>query len=332
MCILLRMMYNHRLTEFYENKKRKIVYNRKESLKKVKRQARLSNYYDTVAVSVKYGREKKKKKKSTQTVLNTYYEYPKWVYELNAGDPIKFREFKEIEIRPIVPNQKRGNIRVLKLYHRFAKVDVELKKWPIIEGYERYNVCKGSKYQDLSPMKLGPVYVDGKLFAKNIEDGWQCSKVWPFHIEQGPYWLKYWEKWSELGRMSNQARRHRNPNRGKTRHINKNVPLYSLFKGEKLGYKEARKKMYIPWYEELVVKTDAYKDLLNRHLSGIDLVLLEFDGLDRNNPRQNVDLTEDKLKELIEDDSRPFGHGLVLAAMLLGYPVWREYKEREIIQ
>ncbi|MCA9327833.1 hypothetical protein KDA14_04865, partial [Candidatus Saccharibacteria bacterium] len=68
----------------------------------------------------------------------------------------------------------------------------------------------------------------------------------------------------------------------------------------------------------------AYEDLKARHMSGVNLLLLEYDGLDRDNPDENRPLDHEMLQRLIVDDSRPFGHGLVLAACLMDCPVWHE--------
>ena len=150
--------------------------------------------------------------------------------------------------------------------------------------------------------------------------------MWPAHLQghepESDAWLPDWLEWSRRGRMSGEARRHRIPkgDKGKVGHVNPNVPLFSYFRGERLHYLEARKVMYLRWYEELAPKTDAYKDLKAKHLAGVNLLLLEFDGLDR---RTEGDLTEARLRELIKDCDRPFGHGLCLAALLMDCPVWR---------
>jgi hypothetical protein len=253
-------------------------------------------------------------------------EWPLWVYEADSGNRLVPMRFAPIPIYRGPPAPVRGKIRVYKIYTRFARVKPRLLKWPTVEGYERYNVCKNNLYQELSPMLLGPVIVDGETYAHTIEDGWQCSKVWPSHLQGHPpesdAWLPAWTEWSRRGRMSGESRRHRIPKHdaGKVGHGNPNVPLFSYFRGRRLPYKEARREMYLPWYEELVQRTDAYRDLKARHLGGVNLLLLEFDGLDRD---KEGDLTKERLLELIEDDSRPFGHGLALAATLMDFPVWR---------
>jgi len=280
---------------------------------------------------------KKKKKKTTEeqeveapTPVKDV-GWPDWVLEADSGKKLIPKYFKH-RISPLeLPKAKeRGKIRVLKIYTRFARVDESLKIWPHVEGYERFNVCKNNRYQDLSPMILGPVKDEkGELYAHNIEDAWQCSKVWPFHLEQ-PNWEKNWTEWSRRGRFSGEARRHRTPKkvRQQTDSRNRNIPEFSYYMGDRMKYKEARERMYMPWYEELVKKTDAYKDLKARHLAGRNLLLLEYDGLDRNNPEENCDLTEEMLIERLNDESRPFGHGLVAACCLLDMPVWRREEKQ----
>lgn len=271
--------------------------------------------------------------------------WPPWVLAADSGNPAEFRRFNDIVPyqRKKLNNAKPGEIRVLKIYTRFARVsDPALRNWPEVPGYERFNVCKNNLYQDLSPMKLGTVLdEEGKLYAYTIEDGWQCSKVWPFHVEQSSVehpprpgeepWMPLWKEWSRRGRFSNRSLRHRTPQKfgQQTDAKNKNIPLFSYYMGEKLSYRAARARMYMPWYAKLVEKTPAYQDLKNRHLDGQNLLLLEYDGLDRNNPEENRPLDEAMLKRLMDDPSRPFGHGLVLACCLLDLPLWEEYVEGE---
>ena len=256
---------------------------------------------------------------------------PKWVLQAGEGEPPKIRDFPPVKVTPLPPvlPDKPGSIRVLKIYTRFAKVpDESVRSYPRIPGYTCYNVCKNrSPYHTLSPMLLGPVHDERKqLYAYNIEDGWQCSKVWPFHAQQGPRRWRYWREWSRIGRFSRLAKRHRTPAvpGQQVNARNRNIPLYSVYMNDQMDYGTARKRMYCRWYEELAPKTTAWQDLRNRHLMGQNLILLDYDGLDRLNPEENVDLTHEKLLELINDTSRPFGHGLVLAATLMGHPVWRE--------
>lgn len=48
-------------------------------------------------------------------------------------------------------------------------------------------ICSGHPMKELSPMRMGPVMVDGKVYAKNIEDGWQGAKVWSEQMTNGHF-------------------------------------------------------------------------------------------------------------------------------------------------
>jgi len=198
-------------------------------------------------------------------------------------------------------SSSRGEIRVLKIRRGVS--------WPSIDGYKRYNVCKQTRVgRQLSPMKLGPVYDEsGELYARTIEDAWQCSKVWERQLGGGDDGHGRWHEWSRRGRFSGESRRHRG--RGK--------PLYSYYMGEKLGYVAARKRMYAPWYARCVKQTDAYRQLKSEHLAGQNLLLVEYDGLDPSALADNRPLDGDMLRRLIDDENHVFGHGLVLATCLL---------------
>lgn len=290
-----------------------------------KRQLSVEAFFDPTPAAKR--RRVDKDKEETRAQAET--EWPKWVLEAGEGEPPRFRVFPPIKETPMPAVQAPGSIRVLKIYTRFAKVpDPSCRAYPRVDGYKCYNVCKNrSPYHTLSPMMLGPVHDEsGELFAHNIEDGWQCCKVWPFHRQQGDNWLELWGEWSRRGRFSRLAKRHRTPKAPgqQTDAVNRNVPLFSLYMGDEMDYVTARKRMYCRWYEELVQHVAEFRDLRARYLSGQKLILLDYDGLDRLNPAENVDLTPEKLRDLVNDGSRPFGHGLVLAATLMGCPVWRE--------
>lgn len=236
-------------------------------------------------------------------------------------------------------------IRVLKKYGRFnkwAKANDFLKNPTSTpeDSFEVYDTTSGGYHADLSPMVLGPVNVDGKFFAYNIEDGWQGSKVWGFHMrgrfdptapllwrddESGPFhsiegieWLSEWNKWSQHIRLSGEGKRHRA--KVDPEAANPNAPLFSYFRGERLSYVEARKKMYIPWYAELVQNTDSYDYLQRRFRAGTSLILLDPDGQERDqNWEEQYEWT---LRKRIDNPALIFGHAFVLAAILQDITVW----------
>jgi hypothetical protein len=106
----------------------------------------------------------------------------------------------------------------------------------------------------LSPFNVGTCPLYGAHRAQNVENAWQFCKVYPEHVDEtGDIKPAYWE-WAKAGWADPIA--HRFPmGRGR-------VPLFSLWKdGERLGYIEARKKIYCPVYAEAVTRTAAWDRL-----------------------------------------------------------------------
>jgi hypothetical protein len=87
-------------------------------------------------------------------------------------------------------------------------------------------------------------------------------------------------------------------------------PLCSLWAGEKLGYVEARKRIYVPVYAALVVETAAFNRLQDMARVG-DVVLWDFDGYNHKSLGRDW-------RYVLNDPSRPCGHAFVLAALLDG--------------
>lgn len=158
-------------------------------------------------------------------------------------------------------------------------------------------------YRDLSPFVLGPIetYIPG-TFSKNFENLWQFSKVYKEYIhdsEPTPGWY-YWrdEGWSN-------PRAVRYP-MGKGRR-----PEYSYWDGKKLGYIDARKKIYAPIYAEYVVKTDSFKHLQLLYLDSPFITLRDYDAYDHI----RLGMT---LKDVINNPKRKCGHAFILAMILTG--------------
>lgn len=83
-----------------------------------------------------------------------------------------------------------------------------------------------------------------------------------------------------------------------------------LWQGEKLGYVEARPRVYWLLYRDAVKGTEAFARLKSMHDSGQRVVLFDFDGYDHD--KKGV-----RLSEVLLDDSRPMGHAFVVKSMLL---------------
>lgn len=170
------------------------------------------------------------------------------------------------------------------------------------------NVTSGSKTWSkvFSPFFLGPVKLYGPYGAWNVENAWQFSKLYECHSDDdGNPTDRYWE-WAEKGWGDKLA--HRYP-MGKGA-----IPQCSLWDGEKLGYLDARRKIYIPLYER-AVHDSGYLDsliLLCQDLwqDGLEVCFFDFDGYDH--------LKKGLTYQQCLDSTRRLGHAFVLANMIQG--------------
>jgi len=121
--------------------------------------------------------------------------------------------------------------------------------------------------------------------------------------------------------------------KGKRRVFPKKSHEYPIagYYGKVMGYIESRKKIYCPYYEELLSSIeltlvhhpkirkpyDALTELIQMHLSRINLLIVGYDGRD-------VPMTKKGLMEAVNDTKYPFGHELVICCILLNMRVWLE--------
>lgn len=226
-----------------------------------------------------------------------------------------------------------GCVQCAKIAHFRAPKDVD-KRWPMRYGYKNINVCSSGTrpFRDLSPMFLGPLRItdvdaDGnkrEYTAENIENAWQFSKVWSDDVEPAGdaagVIKREWFTWRDRGWADRKA--HRWP-RGKhgTSTANRNRPLFVHCSGERLPYEEARKRLYIAWYEQLARASPAYAALDGLVKAGSNVQIVGYDGYDFHGERGD-DGARRTLADCLADGSRPFGHELVLTAMLRDELVW----------
>jgi len=213
-------------------------------------------------------------------------------------------------------NDERGKVSCDKLPHRFAPKSVD-KSWPLREGYKNVNCCSAAPgiNKQLSPMKLGPYTYEhpgeGTFGITNLENLWQFSKV--FVGEENPKTKRPTSEFFDRRKNGwKDTKAHR--------HVKRDKCLYSYWKGEKLSYMEARRKIYCPLYAEKVVETEAYKKIKKLVDDGYNVQILGFDGYDYEGKT---------LKECFEDVSKPFGHELVLCCLLTDNLVWEEDEDEE---
>ena len=205
--------------------------------------------------------------------------------------------------------------------------------------------------EGLSPFYLGPVECYDGLVSQTFENAWQFAKVypdmkfWKFTDAEGKIVCRYegllskeenktykknheegseifvdasslptgkYFEWRDFGWNSPKAFRFP---AGK-----KNVGkcLYAWWKVEgefkKLGYIDGRKHIYLPLYAKAVVKTEAYRRLVELRDSGKNLMLIDFDGYNPWHPHYGFTSYND----VIHCPLLKMGHGFVLAMLLDG--------------
>jgi hypothetical protein len=104
-----------------------------------------------------------------------------------------------------------------------------------------------------------------------------------------------------------------------------------------LDYIAARKHIYCGEYARLAPHTPHFKALSKLLDAGENLLIVEVDGPDPTlsyGPYANISpespcmqMDEETCKYLIEDVKKPFGHGFVIAALLLGGADWMKPDE-----
>ena len=152
----------------------------------------------------------------------------------------------------------------------------------------------------------------------NFESAWQSGKV----FEDIPHSVtKSW--W-----LNNKAPKRRYP-KSKGKKV-----LFAKFDDIKgnLDYVESRKKMYVPEYYNLVKDREQvgyYRELLKK---GKDVVIFDFDGPRKENGDVDCKLvTLEYLRKKIEETHFPFGHGFVVASLLLNIH-FSKYTEEERVE
>jgi len=151
-------------------------------------------------------------------------------------------------------------------------------------------------------MLVGPVQANG-VTCLNVENAWQFSKVYKDQVDEDDNPTDAYIEWRDDGYKDSWA--HRYP-KGKG-----NIPLYSWWDENKLGYIEARKKIYIPLYGNAVKPTETFQRLVDEYQKYGELVLQDFDAYDHRKLGMGW-------KAVVNNPDRKMGHAFVLALMLEG--------------
>ena len=157
----------------------------------------------------------------------------------------------------------------------------------------------------MSPFFLGPVELYDGYVAKNVENGWQFSKVYEEDADGDKPGSSYWT-WAQWGWMQDYAYRYPKGKGAK--------PLFAWWGGEKLDYIEARKKIYCPLYAKAVERTPAFRKLKELHEAG-SVMLFDFDCYDHLALGMNYE-------DVLNSEDKKMGHAFVLSMLLEDERVW----------
>jgi hypothetical protein len=171
--------------------------------------------------------------------------------------------------------------------------------------------AKSGTWSALSPFLLPGGRLYGDVRAVNVENGWQYTKVYSVHADaQERPTDAYWE-WAQAGWANPTAVRYP---MGKGAR-----PLYALWRGDRLGYLDARKRIYAPLYARAVVRTDAFAQLAAMLSAGQGPIYLrDYDGYDHLRLGASI-------ADVIHNPRRKMGHAFVLWMLLTGYNVAGEF-------
>ena len=176
------------------------------------------------------------------------------------------------------------------------------------------NKINGELASTFSPLRLGPVYRDGKVVAQKFENYWQFGKMWPTagHIKDGLPTDK-WFAFREKGYKMDKGKRRLIPVR------QYGFPTSSYYDGKVYGYVESRIEYYIPIYAELIENLPVMNELRKLLESGQDIMIIDGDGAPKSLYPEGMDVTYENWMKMRDDPRFPFGHGYVIAGMLAGF-------------
>lgn len=188
----------------------------------------------------------------------------------------------------------------------------------------------GLGYPKLSPMSLGPIYhgQPGLPAALNLENLFQSNKLMRSELTEdgrpGPEFYK-----TRLAMYNDKV-----PHRHKTVPEGDQVvcSIWVQKDGSEihLKYVESR-QIYCHFYEQYAIKTANFAELKKGVESGLNVNIIGYDGYDFRNAKGKT--LEEKFETCYLDPSKPFGHEIVICALLLlkpdQYP-WRKYKTLDL--
>lgn len=200
--------------------------------------------------------------------------------------------------------------------HKFYRVPNQHRRGTVVIDA----TSSGGWTADLSPFLIGPcdLYATGEnhamLQSQNMENAWQFAKVYAAHTdENGDPTAAYWE-WAQEGWANPRAVRYP---MGKGAR-----PEYSLWQGERLGYIDARKRIYGPLYAEAVQRTEGWEILQGEYQNAERLFIRDWDGwlMERHGMAT--------LSDVLNNPGRIMGHAFVLQMLLENDPALEQMTMR----
>lgn len=231
------------------------------------------------------------------------------------------------------PCMKLGQVAVARYFYG--------KPLPIMENFENIELFSSAKGfgSSLSPFSLKNA--DGCI----VENVWQFSKLYPKVTAQNSKSWKhptenhadvsgnptkaYW-MWREKGMKNFAAVRYPNGKDGRASCICSIMIKNGGF--EKLSYIEARKRIYCTEIAQAAQEMESFQRIQSLINQGVNVQLIEYDGPDPSwnfapynevtKEHPGLIISKEKIQLLLNDSRKPFGHGYVIAALLLGGREW----------
>lgn len=212
----------------------------------------------------------------------------------------------------------RGKLTVTKL-KMMKPVDYVPGYYPIFPNFKHHNRKDGFGCKSLSPKSLGPVnhIMPNLPQALNLENFHQFSKHWQFEFDKDVLKHEYLEA-RRKGYLDPVPHRHKYERKVLEKYDkNINKPSCSIFytkDGEERRYSYIGcRYFYCKVYEQLASKTKDYQQLVSWLKEGRNLQIVGYDGY----PVIESDNMINTLLNCYFDESKPFGHELVLYTMLI---------------
>lgn len=231
---------------------------------------------------------------------------------------------------------------------RKAEEGMPPESWTMVNTTSRANAMHWGRA--FSPMLLGPVPLYCGMTSRTLEAAWQFSKVYRQraiqycerhqamrgpacrtegckrftprieevdHIGTDGLPNENWWRWARVGWEYEVDPADSHSREYLRRPMGSGVKAaYSYWDGQRYSYIEGRKDIYIPLYVAAATKLPAWEKLKRLYEGREHIRLYDVDG-------RNLYNTGQSYEEALNDPSHPFGHSLVLAALLEGVDLSR---------